>query len=746
MNDVNDVDDDSDFAKAYARTEVDTLDTELTKKLEAVDDDVDALASELDDFDARIDEMNQSVVELRSELSECHCDAPHPPPPPPPASSGGGSTPSSTDTQPISPYYNFIVYNRMNARDGTLTKGMPLGYWVKYDYWWDLYPFTKTRDLSPCENETAAQQRFSDISQIVLQERSINLYDSACMLSALGILYADANEGAREAREYGEQWIGYLLNLDQSFPAFSEVSREKDHSNGLYSIPVQDRNIPFTDANWMYGNTRSSVSPRYAYYYREVMERYHTDAIPNEWCAVYQSQDETWKNYGNPRCGEEEWHKYNSVDDAHASNNQLVYIYDDYRPVTGEHVWGKILGPLIFDEYVGTGKGMEVAMNGIVSLRLMMTALKNASDANKTGHVVYYQVAPGHCVDGDAADDCERASTWSTENLASTIASVRRMHHMVGEDTVLSAYVHENITFGGTGNPSSTLLKPWLDEMQQNLTNGFINFCYLEELTVAANVNGGTSGDEIACSPCVTQGGNVHNTDFSSVSSVDEAHAYDLEGHNTLAVDVFTWGLSVLAADIAEAKGLAAPWKLWTQVRQYGGYNYTKIDGSHETLYGVGYTYPNDDVVSGEWTLGAVFAVRSMYYNVYQKCGCTHDCAYDVEVVYSTTGKTYDRASFCAMVIEELKRDEANMLSTLYGDELYVTVPDMGATSINNGHKVNKTMTAVNYANRKGYDIPFGWKAEQMPSMASTTWMLFQERGFNPMDMRTPYQPSLQDD
>ncbi|KAK3235537.1 hypothetical protein CYMTET_54244 [Cymbomonas tetramitiformis] len=449
---------------------------------------------------------------------------------------------------------------------------MPLGYWVKYDYWWDLYPFTKTRDLSPCADEEAARQRYDDISQIVLQERAINLYDSACMLAALGILYADANEGSQEAREYGEQWIEYLLNFDQSFPAFSEVDRNADNSGGRYVIPVQDRNIPFTDANWMYGNTRSKVSPRYAYYYREVMERYHTDAIPNEWCAVYQSQEETWKNYGNPKCGDEAWHQYNFDDHAHASNNQLVYIYNDYRPVTGEHAWGKILGPLIFDEYVGTSKGMEVAMNGIVSLRLMMTALKDDSDSTKTGHVAYYQVAPGHCVsDVDAtAEDCGRASTWSTENLASTIASVRRMQRMVGNETVMSAYVHENITFG-VDNPSSTLIKPWLDEMQQNLTNGFVNFCYLEELTVTANVNEGTTAADVTCSPCITQGGNVHNRDYTFASSVDDAYTYDLEAHKTLAVDVFTWGLAVLAADIAEAKDLTAPWRLWTQVRKYGG-------------------------------------------------------------------------------------------------------------------------------------------------------------------------------
>lgn len=163
--------------------------------------------------------------------------------------------------------------------------------------------------------------------------------------------------------------------------------------------------------------------------------------------------------------------------------------------------------------------------------------------------------------------------------------------------------------------------------------------------------------------------------------------------------------------------------------------------GDHETLSGVGYTYPNDGVVSGEWTLGAIFAVRAMYYNLYDKCEDTY--TFD-PYTYDVTNHVYNvRQDFCDFVVEQLRRDETNMLATMYDEMLYAEVPDMGATNLNNGHKVNKKTFAVNYANKERYFIPFGWYAEKNPSMASTAWMLFQERGYNPMNIEAPYQPQI---
>jgi len=272
-----------------------------------------------------------------------------------------------------------------------------------------------------------------------------------------------------------------------------------------------------------------------------------------------------------------------------------------------------------------------------------------------------------------------------------------------------------------------------------------------------------TKESEYLCSPCIIQGGVVNYT--LNVSDTDAHYDQDTPSQYSIptsnryfAVDVHTWGLSVLSEDIADIHNLTTPFELWRQVRKLGGYNYkytTDSENCDETVYGVGYTYPNVNatnggIVSGEWTLGAIFAVRTLHSMYGNSTRCTSNSNFNYEyAIYDADTKKrlckkefVDASKFCSFAKLQLENDEKNMMNTV-SNELKTNIVDMSANGMQYGHQIGMQTDAIYYANQVHYNIPFGWYAEMNPSMASTAWMVFAENGVNPMrvDMTTGQSP-----
>ncbi|MDP2920865.1 MAG: hypothetical protein Q8O12_00655, partial [Candidatus Omnitrophota bacterium] len=148
------------------------------------------------------------------------------------------------------------------------------------------------------------------------------------------------------------------------------------------------------------------------------------------------------------------------------------------------------------------------------------------------------------------------------------------------------------------------------------------------------------------------------------------------------AVDCQTWAISVLGPEVIDRWfGDGTAYKMWKVTKERSGYF------TNNTLRGVGFS-DSHDILSGEWTAGAVMAVRKLAF-YYQKNHPEWVSELNNDAITMREG------------IETLKREVA------------------------------PGQTAYLYANKR-YLIPFGWWANAVLSTASTMWTYFIDKGFDP--------------
>lgn len=176
------------------------------------------------------------------------------------------------------------------------------------------------------------------------------------------------------------------------------------------------------------------------------------------------------------------------------------------------------------------------------------------------------------------------------------------------------------------------------------------------------------------------------------------------------AVDVTTWGIAALGADrIDEWFGQGAALRSWESLKRWGGY------GQGTTLRGVGYSDRDGNgidergefrqgVLSGEWTAGAILAVRELQRHY----------AADSDKVAA------------------LRADEQGLLAGLLSLRYdHYLIEDFPGKPKRYPELVKPHGKPYLYASRRHY-IPFGWYANPLPSTASTSWAIFIENRFNP--------------
>eukprot|EP01126_Amoeba_proteus_P024943 TRINITY_DN2499_c0_g2_i1.p1 TRINITY_DN2499_c0_g2~~TRINITY_DN2499_c0_g2_i1.p1 ORF type:complete len:558 (+),score=100.70 TRINITY_DN2499_c0_g2_i1:147-1676(+) len=163
---------------------------------------------------------------------------------------------------------------------------------------------------------------------------------------------------------------------------------------------------------------------------------------------------------------------------------------------------------------------------------------------------------------------------------------------------------------------------------------------------------------------------------------------------NLFAVDCQTWTMTQVGPlQVNSWFGQGTAQAIWTTTKKLGGYHLS-FDG---TVDGVGYSVNTESqVFSGEWSAGAINMLR----------------------VFS---KELNDPSFA--------EEATNMRQQITFDLEEQTTID------------GVQCTAVKYSNKRYY-IPFGWWANPLDAMASTTWSVFLDLNWNPLRLGGDYNSS----
>ncbi|HEU4717110.1 MAG TPA: hypothetical protein VFU15_04725 [Bacteroidia bacterium] len=164
------------------------------------------------------------------------------------------------------------------------------------------------------------------------------------------------------------------------------------------------------------------------------------------------------------------------------------------------------------------------------------------------------------------------------------------------------------------------------------------------------------------------------------------------------AVDVHTWGMSILGVDeIDTMHGTGTCFELWQSVKQHAGFYPSQQPG--EPIRGVGYSSgalgdPVHDICSPEWTFGAINMCRIL------------------AAEYDAPGQHY-----APHLAKQLREDEKNMLD--------------GVASFESSSELERNARSYPYVNKR-CETGFGWHAFPVESLCATSWAILVRNGFNP--------------
>lgn len=302
----------------------------------------------------------------------------------------------------------------------------------------------------------------------------------------------------------------------------------------------------------------------------------------------------------------------------------------DFRPVLGENAWATVIGPLqsAYLEYGAQipmdSPEMRVAVSKLKTFEIMQDAF--------TGGVLYAPTGTSGAQEGGI----------SAENNISLLAGLRMLREAIGtRDPATTKVIDELITRDAKGPGIEDYFKERVYDPAQGIlsSGGF----------VSRGLEGGPH----------------------------------YEAYENLAVDVQTWGLTVLGANWVDMQfGEGTAFRIWSNTRQRAGF---VQDG---VLQGIGYT-DGTSMLSGEWTLGAVLMAKEM-------------------------AKAY-RTSYPDWA-QQLNQDADTML--LGVQTLKISNPDGSIGYL--------------YANMEG-PTGFGWMARRIQHTGATNgWMILMLLNFNP--------------
>jgi len=233
----------------------------------------------------------------------------------------------------------------------------------------------------------------------------------------------------------------------------------------------------------------------------------------------------------------------------------MVWTWNDWRPVAGENAWTSFTGPLQ-TAFLRANRNANLISDTSSALRLAISMFKTFQIQQMPNGAIAY--APWNTWD---QYNLALGATASIENSASTLAGVRMLLYILQ-------------------NNQNTQFKAQIPQIQDFITKitNFIRSAY--DPSVGYFLQGGSYDS---------------NWVFQ----------WNRDPESTFAIDCQTWVISVLGApNIDSWFGAGTTLKIWDNAKMIGGYSY---DSGTKTVLGVGFSKNQQvQVFSGEWSLGAV--------------------------------------------------------------------------------------------------------------------------------------------
>ena len=383
--------------------------------------------------------------------------------------------------------------------------------------------------------------------------------------------------------------------------------------------------------------------------------------------------------------------------------------WEDFKPITGENAWAFLLGPLqsalIQQASLGTSyvpfanNAVQNAINTLLAFQYMQAPIGGlyyivSGALGNVGPVDVYTVSVENNFSALGGlftfqkilnDELANEPNLTAENKATITSTLAALNAMINGGTIA----------GGT------------------VTNGLLSFLKNQAWNPVKGM--------------FDQGGLANKP--------GEAAWVPPASTDPQAVDVQTWGIACLGQPTIDSWfGFGTCYNVWQKTKAFGGYY-----GPDGTLWGVGFSNYDGNgpcsansktgVISGEWTAGAINMVRvliTQYGNVAANT-----------VNYTVT----QRAQAAAWVVD-LEKDQTSMLQNVLKlrtdiypttTDFYLTPPDYNQLLYGTPAGPPSDRLAFLYADRR-YQVPFGWIANPLPSMASTGWMAYLYFNFNPFN------------
>lgn len=375
--------------------------------------------------------------------------------------------------------------------------------------------------------------------------------------------------------------------------------------------------------------------------------------------------------------------------------------WQDFKPITGENAWAFFIGPLQTAYLEGNGKVSATSPEVLNAIKILTSV--GLLQSTTIGAVAY---APGGAL-GNKGESVD-ANSVSTENNVSLLSGLLFLEQILKNAGDTSSIDYKNVHAMIHGGAVS--LKGFKDASTFNYnTPGILYFLKKYAYSPKTKIfeQGGVFNDATGATP-FTQAADMPAT-----------------------VDVNTWTISVLGVPLIDSwLGEGAAYKIWQEVKTFGGFC-----GDDGTIWGVGFsgkdgngvvnwaagkcTHSREGINSGEWTFGAMSAVKSLIFAYGNKYP---DLA--VDLANMTKG------------VQSLRTDRFNTFSgTSYAKDT--------PKNYNSIIKIPEDRLGYMYASKR-YAIPFGWYANPLPSMASTSWAVMLNYDFNPFVLGGAYSHNFE--
>lgn len=357
----------------------------------------------------------------------------------------------------------------------------------------------------------------------------------------------------------------------------------------------------------------------------------------------------------------------------------------DYKPITGENVWGLLLGPMtavnILNESLETSDPRYLTAKGfLVALKAMQSKCSGA----------FYYVAQGSL--GNTGSTAVNPFEVSTENNASALGGLlafkKALLHMNPKDPDRLIPQIDSMVWGPGGNaknPVQPSVLAYFKERSWDTATGF----FKQGITESYDSTG-------ACTVTYNTGAN--------------------------AVDVNTWGIATLSPGLLDTWfGAGTAYQNWQKIKVWGGY----YDPNTNNLLGVGYSDLDNNgsgkkggIMSAEWSFGAINFVRSLiaHYGTSRYPDLVADEKALVQGVMQLHSDNYADSPAFAVVNNDI---------TTGRPAKYKTYVPTTTSSSPGGWFI--------YASKR-YFIPFGWFANPLPSLTSTSWGVMTQYEYNPFN------------